>query len=84
MDVDGEVDDKKKLDQRMRKLIKQMRRIDEFADMPRNVVDEHREMATETARYGATTKLSPARVSKGAKEVAEVTGCRTKKEAVPG
>ena len=43
MDVDGEVDSKKNLDQRKKDLFKQVRKIDEFTDMPRKVVDEHEE-----------------------------------------
>ena len=57
MEVDGIVDSKKKLDQRKRELVKQMRKIDEFTDVPQNVVDELKEkVATRTARYRAKTK----------------------------
>ena len=40
MDVDEEVDGKKKLDQRKKELVKQLRKIEEFTDVPRKVVDE--------------------------------------------
>ena len=43
MEVDGKVNSKKKLDQRKRELVKQMRKIDEFTDVPQNVVDELKE-----------------------------------------
>ena len=57
MEVDGKVDSKKKLDQRKSELVKQMRKIDEFTDVPQNVVDELKEkVATRTARYRAKTK----------------------------
>ena len=57
MEVDGIVDSKKKLDQRKRELVKQMRKIDEFTDVPQNVVDELKEkVATRTARHRAKTK----------------------------
>ena len=57
MEVDGIVDSKKKLDQRKRELVKQMRKIDEFTDVHQNVVDELQEkVATRTARYRAKTK----------------------------
>ena len=39
IEVDGEVDSKKKLDQRKRELVKQMRKIDEFTYVPQNGVD---------------------------------------------
>ena len=57
MEVDGKVNSKKKLDQRKRELVKQMRMIDEFTDVPQNVVDELKEkVATRTARHRAKTK----------------------------
>ena len=43
MEVGGEVDSKKKLDQRMKELVKQLRNIDEFTDVPRIVADEQKE-----------------------------------------
>ena len=43
MEVDGEVDSKKKLDQRKKELVKQVRKIDEFTCNPRNVVGEQKE-----------------------------------------
>ena len=38
-----EVDSKKKLDQRKKELVKQKRKIDQVTDVPRKVVDEHKE-----------------------------------------
>ena len=61
------MDSKKKLDQRKRELVKQMRKIDEFTDVPQNVVDELKEkVATRTARYRAKTKKCNENMGKSA------------------
>ena len=43
MKVDGELDRKNKWDQRKKEIVKQMRKIDEIADLLQDFVDERKE-----------------------------------------
>ena len=44
MEVDSEMDSKKKLDQGKREIVKQMRKIDEVTHSPQDFVEERKEM----------------------------------------
>ena len=54
MEVDGELDSKKKLDQGKREIVKQLRKIDDFTDLPQDFV-VNRAMHCRTLSKSETT-----------------------------
>ena len=83
MEVDEEVDRKKKLDHRKKELVKQLANIDEFRYAAECCGRARRELATGAVTSPAKTKYSLARASKVEEGVAEVEESAGQKEAVP-
>ena len=84
MEVDEEVDSKKKLDQRRNELQKQLRKIKKFTDVSQSVVDEYKEKWQQDLHHIEQRRndLLPG-ASENAEKITKAAKLARQKEAVP-